>query len=132
MAPVLALRDVRLADGPRWLFDGVDIALEARGRACLVGRNGAGKSTLLRILAGLTQADDGERTLPPGTRISLVAQEPAIEGATLADFAVAGGATRHEAEAALEAFGLDPTREIRDITGRPWRLAEGRSLTALL
>ena len=61
-APVLALRDVRLADGPRWLFDGVDMALEARGRACLVGRNGAGKSTLLRVLAGLTQADEGERT----------------------------------------------------------------------
>jgi len=123
MAPVLALRDVRLADGPRWLFDGVDIALEARGRACLVGRNGAGKSTLLRILAGLTQADDGERTLPPGTRISLVAQEPAIEGATLADFAVAGGATRHEAEAALEAFGLDPTRAPVGLSGGEARRA---------
>jgi hypothetical protein len=28
-------------------------------------------------------------------------------------------------------FGLDPTSEVRDITGRPWRLAEGRRLTAL-
>jgi ABC transport system ATP-binding/permease protein len=50
--PVLALRQVRLADGPRMLFDGVDLALEPRCRACLVGRNGAGKTTLLRILAG--------------------------------------------------------------------------------
>lgn len=32
----------------------------------------------------------------------------------------------------FSSFGLDPTREIRDITGRPWRLAEGRPLTALL
>lgn len=32
----------------------------------------------------------------------------------------------------FSSFGLDPMREIRDITGRPWRLAEGRSLTALL
>jgi ABC transport system ATP-binding/permease protein len=124
MAPVLALRDVRLADGPRWLFDGVDIALEARGRACLVGRNGAGKSTLLRVLAGLTAPDDGERTLPPATRVSLVAQEPAIEGGSLLDFAVAGGgATRHEAEAALESFGLDPGRAPVGLSGGEARRA---------
>jgi ATP-binding cassette subfamily F protein uup len=122
-APVLALRDVRLADGPRWLFDGVDLALEARGRACLVGRNGAGKSTLLRILAGLTQADDGERTLPPATRVSLVAQEPAIEGASLLDFAIAGGAARHDAEAALETFGLDPARPPTGLSGGEVRRA---------
>ncbi len=123
MAPVLALRDVRLADGPRWLFDGVDLALEARGRACLVGRNGAGKSTLLRVLAGLTAPDDGERTLPPGTRVSLVAQEPLIEGATLLEFASAGGAARHEAEAALESFGLDRAREPAGLSGGEARRA---------
>ena len=55
-APVLALKDVRLADGPRMLFDGVDLALEPGVRACLVGRNGAGKSTLLRMLAGADRA----------------------------------------------------------------------------
>ena len=54
--PVLALRDVRLADGSRSLFDGVDLPLEARARAALVGRNGAGKSTLLRLLAGANGA----------------------------------------------------------------------------
>jgi ATP-binding cassette subfamily F protein uup len=123
MAPVLALRDVRLADGPRWLFDGVDLALEARGRACLVGRNGAGKSTLLRILAGLTAPDDGERTLPPGTRVSLVAQEPEIAGATLLDYTTAGGAARHEAEAALEGFGLDPARPPVGLSGGEARRA---------
>jgi ATP-binding cassette subfamily F protein uup len=123
MAPVLALRDVRLADGPRWLFDGVDLALEARGRACLVGRNGAGKSTLLRILAGLTAPDDGERTLSPGTRVSLVAQEPLVAGATLLDFAAAGGAKRHLAEAALESFGLDPARAPAGLSGGETRRA---------
>ena len=62
-APILALKDVRLADGPLMLFDGVDLALDARVRACLVGRNGAGKSTLLRILAGQIEPDGGERTV---------------------------------------------------------------------
>ena len=116
-APVLALRGVRLADGPRWLFDGVDLGLEARGRACLVGRNGAGKSTLLRILAGQTAPDDGDRVLSPGLRVTIVAQEPQLEGATLLDFACAGGAARHEAESLLESFGLDPARGPEGLSG---------------
>ena len=122
-APVLALRDVRLADGPRWLFDGVDLGLEARGRACLVGRNGAGKSTLLRILAGQTAPDDGERIVTPGLRVVLVSQEPLLEGETLLDFAAAGGAARHEAEAALESFGLDPARVPVGLSGGEARRA---------
>ena len=40
--PILALKSVRLADGPKMLFDGVDLSVEPRSRACLVGRNGAG------------------------------------------------------------------------------------------
>ena len=35
-APILALKDVRLADGPRMLFDGVDLGSEPGVRACLV------------------------------------------------------------------------------------------------
>ena len=76
--PVLALKDVRLADGPKMLFDGVDLAVEPRSRACLVGRNGAGKSTLLKILAGQIAADEGERTVQPSIRIAYVPQEPAM------------------------------------------------------
>src|SRR5439155_13790325 len=109
-APILALKDVRLADGPLMLFDGVDLALDARVRACLVGRNGAGKSTLLRILAGRIEPDAGERIATAGVRIALVPQEPEIEGATLLDHAAGGGAERHRAEALLESFGLAPRK----------------------
>jgi ATP-binding cassette subfamily F protein uup len=122
-APILALKDVRLADGPKMMFDGVDLGLEPRVRACLVGRNGAGKSTLLRILGGEVQPDAGERTVTPGTRISFVRQEPEITGATLLDYAASGGAEAHEAAAALETFGLDPAKPATGLSGGEARRA---------
>jgi ATP-binding cassette subfamily F protein uup len=121
--PVLALKDVRLADGPVMLFDGVDLALEPRSRACLVGRNGAGKSTLLRILAGQAEPDAGERAVTPGARVALVPQEPDISGPALIDYATAGGAAAHEAEAALSAFGLDPAKPSTGLSGGETRRA---------
>ncbi|HEX3407305.1 MAG TPA: ABC-F family ATP-binding cassette domain-containing protein [Caulobacteraceae bacterium] len=121
--PIIALKDVRLADGPRQLFDGVDLGLEPGVRACLVGRNGAGKSTLLRILAGAQAADAGERTQSPALRIGLVAQEPEIAGETLLAYASAGGAAAHEAEAALDALGLDPARSTAGLSGGERRRA---------
>jgi ATP-binding cassette subfamily F protein uup len=105
------------------MFDGVDLGLEPRVRACLVGRNGAGKSTLLRIIAGEIQADEGERTVTAGTRISFVRQEPEIAGATLLQFATGGGAESYEAEAALETFGLDPAKPAQGLSGGEARRA---------
>ena len=121
--PVLALKDVRLADGPKMLFDGVDLAVEPRSRACLVGRNGAGKSTLLKILAGQIAADEGERTVQPAIRIAYVPQEPDITGATLLDYVVAGGAEPHRGEAALELFGIDPAKPAQGLSGGEIRRA---------
>ena len=115
--PILALKDVRLQDGPVRLFDGVDLALEPRARACLVGRNGAGKSTLMRILAGEIEADEGERSAAPAARIVRLAQEPIITGARLIDYATQGGASAHRAEAELEAFGLDPEKPAQGLSG---------------
>jgi len=120
---------VRLADGPRMLFDGVDMALEAGVRACLVGRNGAGKSTLMRILAGQNQVDGGDRIVTPGVRVVLLAQEPVITGETLLDYASAGGAETHEAEAELMLFGLDPHRTTKGLSGgETRRVALARAL----
>jgi len=122
-APILALKDVRLADGPLMLFDGVDLALDARVRACLVGRNGAGKSTLLRILAGQIEPDGGERNIAVGTRIAFVPQEPEITGDTLLDYATAGGAPAYMAEARLTDFGLDPLKPAVGLSGGEIRRA---------
>jgi ATP-binding cassette subfamily F protein uup len=115
--PILALKVVRLADGPKMLFDGVDLGLEPRSRAALVGRNGAGKTTLLKILAGQIQPDDGERVITPSTRIAYVPQEPEITGPTVLDHATAGGAESYQAEAALEMFGIDPAKSSTGLSG---------------
>ena len=122
-APILALKDVRLADGPLMLFDGVDLALDARVRACLVGRNGAGKSTLLRILAGQIDPDGGERNQTTGIRIAFVPQEPEIVGATLLDYVTTGGAQDYQAEARLTDFGLDPAKGTQGLSGGEIRRA---------
>ncbi|MDO1558101.1 ABC-F family ATP-binding cassette domain-containing protein [Brevundimonas sp. 2R-24] len=116
-APILALKDVRLQDGPLPLFDGVDLAIEPRDRACLVGRNGAGKSTLLKLIAGVIEPDSGERTLQSGLTFAYVPQEPVITGATLRDHATSGGAPAWEADARLGDFGLDPDKSTQGLSG---------------
>jgi ATP-binding cassette subfamily F protein uup len=122
-APLIALRDVRLQDGPVMLFDGVDLSLEPRARAVLVGRNGAGKSTLMKVIAGRVEPDGGERTVAPAARIAYVPQEPDVGGADLREYATAGGATPWAADAALETFGLDPEKPTAGLSGGEVRRA---------
>ena len=122
-APLLALKDVRLMDGAVPLFDGVDIALEPRVRACLVGRNGAGKSTLMRMLSGLIEPDSGERFVSQGVRFAFVLQEPEPVGVTILDWVCSGGAEHYHAEAELEAFGIDPEGPTASMSGGEKRRA---------
>jgi ABC transport system ATP-binding/permease protein len=121
--PLVALKDVRLQDGPRPLFDGVDLAIEPRSRAALVGRNGAGKSTLMKLVMGLVEPDAGDRSVQAGTRFAYVPQEPLITGDTLLDYAASGGAERWDAEAWLTTFGLDPTKPAVNLSGGETRRA---------
>ena len=121
--PLIALKGVRLQDGQRPLFDGVDLAIEPRTRACLVGRNGAGKSTLMKIIMGQVEPDSGERAIQSGVRFAYVPQEPVITGETLADYAVSGGAESWTAEAWLNTFGLDPEKPAVNLSGGEIRRA---------
>jgi len=122
-APLLALKDVRLMDGQTPLFDGVDIAVEPRVRACLVGRNGAGKSTLMRMMAGLVEPDSGERHVTSGVRFAFVLQEPEPTGDTILDWVCSGGAEHYTAESELWAFGIDPAGPTDSMSGGEKRRA---------
>jgi ATP-binding cassette subfamily F protein uup len=114
---------VELQDGAVMLFDGVDLAIEARSRACLVGRNGAGKSTLMRLIAGEIEPDGGGRFVQPGLRFAFVPQEPVIVGETVREHATSGGAADYEADATLYAFGLDPEKSTQGLSGGEIRRA---------
>jgi len=121
--PLVALKNVRLQDGQRPLFDGVDIAVEQRTRAALVGRNGAGKSTLMKMVMGLIEPDAGDRSVQAGTRFAYVSQEPVISGETLLDYAASEGAERWTAEAWLATFGLNPEKPAVNLSGGEIRRA---------
>jgi ATP-binding cassette subfamily F protein uup len=75
---LITLLDSHLAFGDRPLLDGAQLAVRAGERVGLIGRNGTGKSTLLRVIAGLTQLDDGEIQRRDSLRITFVEQEPEL------------------------------------------------------
>ena len=88
---LITLHNAQLSFGHVALLDHSDFSLEPAERIGLIGRNGAGKSSLLRILGGLEQADDGERRVQQGIRVTYVAQEPDLNGQDTIFEAVSAG-----------------------------------------
>ncbi|MBU3078176.1 ABC-F family ATP-binding cassette domain-containing protein [Sphingomonas quercus] len=125
-APILSLQGTGLVQGAGWLFRGLDLYVGERDRLALIGRNGAGKTTLLKILANRIEADEGLRTIVPGTRVVLLEQEPAMSGcATLRDFALAEpeAPAAHEVDAIADQLGIDLSREAATASGGERRRA---------
>ena len=119
-APILAYENLGIIQGSGWLFRGLDIHIGARDRLALIGRNGAGKTTLLKLIAGKIEADEGRRTIVPGTRVILLEQEPDLATfPTLADYVLSGGdaPARHEADAIADQLGIDLSRESASASG---------------
>jgi ATP-binding cassette subfamily F protein uup len=142
MAPpvLVQAKDLRLSLGAAPLFEDAEFSLHKGERAALVGANGAGKSTLLSMLAGVVAPDSGTIAFASGASVALAQQEPILAAfATLRDFAMSPSAQRgathgaapHEAEAALETFGLDPDRSTATLSGGEMRCASlARALAA--
>jgi ATP-binding cassette subfamily F protein uup len=125
-APTLSYENLGLIQGDGWLFRNLDIYVGERDRLALIGRNGAGKTTLLKCLAALIDADEGRRTIVPGTRVVLLEQDPAIGGeGTLLDWVLLGkdAPEAHEAAAIADRIGIDLGRHAATASGGERRRA---------
>ncbi|WP_213982517.1 ATP-binding cassette domain-containing protein [Sphingomonas sp. dw_22] len=125
-APVLAFEGLGLVQGSGWLFRDLDLYVGERDRLALIGRNGAGKTTLLKLLGGSIEADEGRRTIVPGTKVILLEQEPRLESfTTLLDYVLSGSDAppQYEAEAIADQLGIDLSREAKTASGGERRRA---------
>ncbi|MFM1983167.1 MAG: hypothetical protein RJB22_1886 [Pseudomonadota bacterium] len=125
-APVLSYEGLGLVQGSGWLFRNLDIYIGERDRLALIGRNGAGKTTLFKLLANRVDADEGRRTIVPGTNVVLLEQEPDLTGfATLRDYTISGADAPplHDVEAIAGQLGIDLSREAATASGGERRRA---------
>lgn len=91
---MLVLNNLTVRLGGHLILDHASASLPPKSRIGLIGRNGAGKSTLLKLIAGLTEADDGAVEAPRETRIGYVAQEAPAGTATPFDTVLAADTER--------------------------------------
>jgi len=91
---VVELHDVGDGYGERWLFRGLDLALDPRERLGIVGPNGAGKTTLLEVLAGRRAPREGRVVIGSTARVEVYDQRGA---------------------------SLDPAQRVRDAVAGPTR-----------
>lgn len=128
-APLLSLREIRLNLGATVLFSGLDLSVSMGERLCLLGRNGSGKSTLLKVIAGLVEADGGERFVQPGVHIAYLPQEPDFgRYDRLKDYVASGLGideedALHKVEAALAELNLLPDGNPKHLSGGELRKA---------
>ena len=73
------------------ILDGLSLRVDEGDRIGVVGDNGAGKTTMVRILAGVDEADLGQRNTRNNLRIAYGAQMPAMpKGTTVQDLVMRG------------------------------------------
>jgi ATP-binding cassette subfamily F protein uup len=125
--PLIQLSDIALSFGGTALLEGVELAVSAGERVCLVGRNGSGKSTLLKIAAGLIEPDRGARFVQPGASVRYLPQEPDLSGyaSTLAYVEDGLGPTDdpHQARYLLQQLGLSGEEDPEHLSGGEARRA---------
>jgi len=76
---ILQTQNVARRFGSEYLFKNINLQIQDRSRMALVGRNGAGKTTLLKMLAQITQPDDGEISTKKDTTIGYLAQDQGLD-----------------------------------------------------
>ncbi len=127
--PLLSLKNIDLHWGADPVLDQLELHIGSSDRLCLIGRNGAGKSTLMKVIAGLIDADGGERWVQPGTSVAYLPQEPDASGYdTLKNYILAGlsddeGEQGYKADVLIEELGVDAEADPQTASGGELRRA---------
>ena len=72
---MIQANNVTLRIGKKALFEDVNIKFTEENCYGLIGANGAGKSTFLKILSGQLETTNGDVTITPGQRLSVLEQD---------------------------------------------------------
>ena len=72
---MIAANNVTYRVGKKALFEDVNIKFTEGNCYGLIGANGAGKSTFLKILSGDLDTTNGEISITPGQRLSVLEQD---------------------------------------------------------
>ena len=132
-APLIQLSDISLTFGGHPIFSDLGFVVQTGDRLSLVGRNGSGKSTLMKVMAGLVEADSGQRVIPPGVSVGYMEQDPDLsQFETLGDFALSALdiAEHYKVEIAAEGLKFDPDRPVKTASGGERRRAALAKLMA--
>lgn len=76
---LLQASDVERRFGADVLFHNINLQVQDHGRTALVGRNGAGKTTLLKMIAGITEPDEGTISKVKNLTIGYLAQDQGLD-----------------------------------------------------
>ena len=131
--PLIQLSNISLTFGGDPVFDRLSLVVQPGDRVALVGRNGSGKSTLMKVMAGLVEADEGERVVPPHMSVGYMEQDPSMEGFdTLGDYAASDlpEGEFYKVERAGEGLKFDPQRPVATASGGERRRAALAKLMA--
>ncbi len=72
---MISANNVTYRVGKKALFEDVNIKFTEGNCYGLIGANGAGKSTFLKILSGQLETTNGDITITPGQRLSVLEQD---------------------------------------------------------
>ncbi|MDO4902660.1 MAG: ABC-F family ATP-binding cassette domain-containing protein [Limosilactobacillus sp.] len=76
---LLQTNNVQRRFGADVLFHDINMQIQEHGRTALVGRNGAGKTTLLKMIAGITEPDEGTISKAKNLTIGYLAQDQGLD-----------------------------------------------------
>ena len=88
---VLNIEHVSKIYGDKKIFDDVSYGVSEGEKIGIIGINGTGKTTLLRIIAGLTEPDEGQVITQNGLRLTYLPQDPKFpSNATILSYVTEG------------------------------------------